>query len=905
MARSETTRYAFNRGLVSPLALGRVDLKRTALSAETQNNWMPRALGSMMLRPGLKWIGATLSNAAARFVEFVRSITAMHLLEFTNAAMRVWTSDALVTRAAVSTAVANGNFDSNLTSWTDADESGATSVWVTGGYMGLTGNGTAAAIRDQTLSVGAPDQNVEHALRIVVQRGPVMLRVGSSAAGTDELINEVMLGTGTHSLAFTPTGANAYVRFFSRLKRIVLVNSCNIEAAGVVSVTSPWLAADLDNIRANTESLSVDVMFAACVGYQQRRIERRASGRSWSVILYQPEDGPFRSPNTGTGTMTSSVLSGNGTLTSSVPFFRSTHVGALFTVSSSGQSVSASVTAQNTFTNAVRVTGVGDARSLAFIISGLTGTGTTVTTQRSTESSTGPWVDYVTGTTLDGTGTYLDGLDNQIVYYRIGVKTGDYSSGTVLLTLNFSLGSIRGVGRVTAFTSNLVVDMEVLTEFGSITASDNWSEGLWSDYRGWPSAGTLYEGRLVWGGFDQIVASVSDAFDVFDPDTVGDSGPINRTIGSGPMDTINWILPLQRLILGAQLAEHSVRTTALDEPLTPSNFNRKPCSGQGSTNVQGVKIDSRGTYVQRGGSRVFELEFDPEGFDYHSVDLTILNPEVCQPRVVRMAVQRRPDTRLHCVLSDGTVAALVYDHAEKVTCWVKVDTTGAGGLVEDVVVLPGQSNSFEDQVYYVVKRTIKGATVRYLEKWALESECIGETLNKQADAFSVFTNGSPSTAVSASQLAGCEVIVWQDGVCPTDDAGDIRVFQADPSGNIVLDTAATTGVVGLAYTATYQTAKLGAQLGKFKSVDHWAPVLANTHARGLEAGPDFDDGHMDNLPLVVGGAVADTDTVYEQYDDAPQEFPGTWSVDARICLRASAPRPCTVLALSIEGQVGT
>ena len=41
---------AFNRGRISRLALARTDFARTQFSAEIQTNWMPRALGSMMLR---------------------------------------------------------------------------------------------------------------------------------------------------------------------------------------------------------------------------------------------------------------------------------------------------------------------------------------------------------------------------------------------------------------------------------------------------------------------------------------------------------------------------------------------------------------------------------------------------------------------------------------------------------------------------------------------------------------------------------------------------------------------------------------------------------------------------------------------------------------------------------------
>jgi hypothetical protein len=442
-----------------------------------------------------------------------------------------------------------------------------------------------------------------------------------------------------------------------------------------------------------------------------------------------------------------------------------------------------------------------------------------------------------------------------------------------------------------------VVDIEILTDFGGTTASAAWAEGKWSNYRGWPTAGTLYEGRLGWGGFDSIILSVSDAFDSFSDSVDGDSGPINRSIGSGPMDTINWMLPLQRLIMGAQLAEHSVRSNAFDEPITPTNFNRKQCSTQGSSAVQAVRLDSRGVYVQRGGSRVFELSFDTESYDYHSTDLTILNPEVCEPSVVRMAIQRRPDTRIHCVLSDGTVAVQVYDHAESVNCWVKVKTDGE---VEDVVILPGGAGTSEDQVYYQVKRTINGATVRFLEKWATEDECQGTystspTLNKQADSFIV--TGAGLYVISVPHLIGAEVVVWSSGK-------DLGTFTVDASGNVTLPepAGAAGAVVGLGYDALFQSAKLGQTLSKMKNVDSIAPILYNTHAQGLLMGPDFDN--MDPLPLMYRGASIDTDTVYASYDEQSQEFPGNWDPDARVCLKASAPRPATVLAAVIAGQVG-
>lgn len=905
MARTRVAKLAFNRGIVSRLGLARADIKRLAMAAEVQKNWMTRVLGSMSIRPGLGYTGASHNNAKPRELPFIFSASDKAGLELTANVLRVWIDDALVTRGAVSSAVTNGGFDANVASWTDNDEAGGTSVWVAGGYLGLTGNGTAAAIRDQQVVVAGADQNDEHALRIVIQRGPVILRVGSTSGG-DEYITETELATGTHSLAFTPTG-NFHIRLMSRLKRQVLVDSVAVEGAGVMSIPTPWALADLENIR---HDQSGDVVFVAARGYTQRRIERRAT-RSWSVVQYLPTDGPFRVANTGPITITPSGLSGNITLTASAPLFRSTHApsannaGALFRITSEGQSVQElDVTAQDTFTGAVRVTGVGTDRVITVVVADITGSGSTATLQRSFDSETGPWadVDTYTADTIEG---FDDGLDNQITWYRIGIKTGDYAGGTIDLQISFPMGSITGVVRVTAFTNSAVVSAEVITDLGEGgEATDDWAEGEWSDLRGWPSAVGFSDGRLWWAGKDKITGSISDAFDGFDPDFEGDAGPIQRSIGRGPVDTIHWILSLQRMLLGGEASEFSCRSSSLDEPLTPTNFNLKVASTQGSAGVQAQAIDSRGVLVQRGGNRVYELAFDNESYDYAASHLSALCPEIGQPGIVRLAVQRQPDTRVHFVRSDGTAAVLVFDKVEQVVCWLEVETDGE---IEDVCVYPGEQGDEEDLVYYWVKRTINGSTVRYREKWALESECRGNAdLCKLADSFVTYT-GVSTTTITAAHLAGEDVVVWADGAdIGTDDSGEL-VYTLDGAGQATVPSAVTNYVVGLPYEAPYKSAKLvelmeqlGGSLTDLQQIKGIALILADVHAKGLKYGQSLDEDQMEQMPEIENGAVVNPDAVRSDYPGRPVTLNGDWSPDARLCLLAKAPRPVTVLAALAE-----
>lgn len=895
---------AFNRGRVSDLGLARVeDVKRIAFSAETMTNFVPRVLGSMMLRVGLEYVSSIRNNNQAIQVPFIRRTTETALIELTANAMRVRIADVLLTRPSVASAVTNGSFSGSVAGWTNADEAGATSAYAAGDYLSLVGTGTNAAIRTQQVVVGAADQNVEHALRINIQRGPVTLRVGSTSGG-DDYISETSLGTGAHSLSFTPTG-NFWIHLSNRRVPASLVADVNVESSGVVELTTPWAAADLQNIRAGRETQSVDVLFVSCKDFQQRRIERR-SARSWSIVLYEPEDGPFRIENTGPITVTPSALTGDITIASSAPLFYASHApgtnngGALWRISSEGQTVTASITAQNTFTNAIRVTGVGSSRDYAITVSGISGTGSEATLQRSFDSDTGPWSDVPGKTwTADTAEGFNDTLDNQITWYRIGVKTGDYVAGTIVPTLVYGQGSITGVVRITGFTNSQSVSARVLADLGGTAATDQWAEGLWSDVRGWPSAGCFYEGRFWGAGIGRIVGSVSDAFDSFDPNTEGDSGPINRAIGSGPNDDIPWILPLQRLLLGTEGAEISVRPSSLDEPLTPTAFNQKEASTEGSALVGAVKIDSRAIFVHRNGTRVYELKFDPtlETGDYAPTDLTQLIPEIGEPSIIKVAVQRKPDTRLHCVRSDGTVALAVIDKVENVLAWLDIETDGD---IEDAAVLPG---SIEDRVYYTVKRTLASGTVRYLEKWALESECQSGTLNKQLDSFYVFSSGTPTLTISGlDHLEGEDVAVWADGTDRSPGDEDDQTLYTVTGGiiNVTVGDAFTSAVVGLPYKSRWKNAKLalamalGSSLTQTRSISQLGIIAKNLHPKGLRYGRDFD--HLDDLPQVKEGAPVDPDVVHATYDVQPFNFNGPWSTDSRVCLQAHAPRPCTILA---------
>jgi hypothetical protein len=912
MPQANVDLLAFNRGLISPLALARTDVERIRLSAETMVNWTPKTQGAMRLRAGLGYIGASASDNPAMWIPFVASTTDTALLEITDLSMRVWIDDALLTRASVSSTVTTGDFSSS-TGWTEDNAGGGGCSF---GGSGLTLNATSRGGRASChQSVSTSSGGTEHALRIVVARGPVTFKCGS-VVGRDDYISETTLREGIHSLAFTPSSAYV-VQFLSSQQVDRIVTSIAVESSGVVTIPAPWVEADLDLIR---PAQSADVVFVACQGYRQRRIERRGTGRSWSLVKYYTDKGPFRGKTADGVLLKVAKTYGNTTLTADRSFFTQNHVGAIFRLFHNGAKGTFILGGNNQFIDPFLVSGItpdnvrgdtghagGRDRYWTYSITG-TWSGT-ITMQRSLIDRDFGYVDapqkatpHDTGTVDTGANhstiaanqseTMDDGQDNVDYYYRMGFKGGDYTSGSATVEIDYPGDGDYGICRVVTYNSATSVAVEVLQDFRDTTYTDDWVEGSWSDVWGYPTAVALFNGRLWWTGGAQLYGSVSDDYHNFDPTTEGDAGPINRTIGEGPVDTINFMLPLQRLLLGTAGNEISVKSTTFDEPITPGNINAKEISTQGSAALPAVRVDNRGIYVQRSLKRVFELLWQLENNDHGSADLTALNPDIAADTTITgIAVQRQPDTRVHFTMADGTVAMLSYQPVDQLLCWSKVSSLGAGGIIEKVVILPGTP---EDQVYYHVKRTINGGTVRYLEKQALESETVGGAVTKLADSFIVVEGVSGTTVTGLSHVEGEGVVVWAEGKYQ----GEYTVL----SGAITLDNAVTNAdvVVGLGYTAQYKSTKLayaagrGTALVQRKRVNYIGLILADTHYQGLEYGRDFDN--MDPLPAVRDGATVSDDTIHDAWDLDMTPFPGEWNTDSRLCLRATAPKPVTVLA---------
>jgi len=922
MSIGEKVLLAFNRGVVSKRGLARLDLERMSMSAAQQTNWMPRVLGSMMLRPGLRYIDLMYSEDNSgetgnltRQMPFVFGVDDTTLIEFGSqrgigldqrGKLRFRVNDVLLLRPTVATTIPDGDFTSTFTfsAWNDDSDLGATaaigSAATPNFTCNLTGTGDAFAKITQEISVAGPDEQLEHSIDLHVITEFVRLRIGTTVNG-DDLVRETNLGQGRHNIAFIPNGSSFWIELANSENYTAVCDDCEIfqSIQQIVQFETGWN--EEDEIAAVRWAQSGDVIYVISRNLNMQKIERRGYiapdgsivRNSWSLVAYGPEDGPFQTLSTDGSTITVSAIEGDIQISSSADIFDAAmgpdehRAGVLIRVASQGQVVTEAVNAADEFSPTIRVTGNGEARRFGIIIENMPPGIGTITVQFSIGSDSGPFNDLTPQYTSNTNTTFLDEQDGQIIFYRIGVKAGDFTAGPINCTLSYTGGSRTGIARMTGFTNSKLINAYVIEPFGSLLASKDWELGEWSGFDGFPSTVDIHENRLWFAGNDRIYGSVSDNYESFDDETEGDSGPINRNIGSGPIRVINWLKSFGRLLLGTSEnaadvdaarmdGNHplGVRSSSFDEALTPTNFNIKT-------------IASKGVFVDRTLQRLYELSYDSAGADYLSVDLSIFAPDYNVAGIRQIAVQMKPDVRVHCVRNDGSVGVLVYDRLENVICWCEVllglDTENAqvgNGIwgVDDVAILPG---TVEDQVYYTVSRTIPSAPLeqdysKHLVKWALESDAVGGNNNYLADFWgqytgvpvntvNVYTDATPplSLAVSAGgHLDNADVSIWADGA----DKGLARV---DSSGDIdlsLLTGAPFSNVIwGLPYQARFKSAKLGALDGigllERKKVNKIGFIASDLHYQGLQYGPDFDN--LSDLPLVEQGQDKPDDTIWE------------------------------------------
>jgi len=829
----------------------RVDIESYQAACELSENWWPRAQGPMFRRPPLQYIDSFENSALKGILKrFEFDVGQNYMLIVVENKISFYLNDGALDFPTVTASISNGNF-SNFTGWTDNSETGS-SAGATGGQMFLTSNGAGAARARTTFTVNEDD--TVHVLRFMVSNGPVDLRIGT-AAGTGGLATATGLARGLHQIEFLPTSTGTHhieISHAANASTKTVDDLAIVTAESLYTISSPWTEEDLRGVSTAQDG---DRLYMFHRDYAPRVLERRGH-RSWSMIYFEPDDGPleFGDP---TIQMTPSVRSGNGTMTSEVNYFSADDVRRLLRVTHSGQFIEATVIDDSVYTDAIKVAGIGIDRIFDVTITG-TFSGT-ITLQRSVTNQN-DFSDVITFTAASSE-TYNDSysasqdsgnkagssdavydvtseddaanygrLDNTTVYYRLVVKPGDWTSGSATLQISTEGGSQSGIARITEFTNATTVSIEVLEPFSQAGASDIWDISPWSAEFEYPDIVAFANGRLWTARRRQLWASVPDDYFSFEQGTEADNA-IAITLRSKSAEGVRWMRELDFLCLGTRNEEYVIRSTSPNEPIGPSTTEPSLQGEEGAATIEAEVGGESILYVHRNGRRVMQFTHNSRALSpdsFISVDLTRLNPDICEDGIINMVVQQEPERRIFVVLKNGLVKTALFRREEEIVCWTTMRTDG---VIEDVAVL---RESDEDAVYFIVRRNIDGTFVRMLERMRSEVILNDEDL-VHLDSMLETDISRPDGAITPSSISiGAVTVTSPDDVFSMSDEGNVLWVDG---GRITIDTYnSATSITGtIVYPLLGKTNSMtGAREARAIAPGRWGIATAVTSVTGLD-----------------------------------------------------------------------
>ena len=457
-----------------------------------------------------------------------------------------------------------------------------------------------------------------------------------------------------------------------------------------------------------------------------------------------------------------------------------------------------------------------------------------------------------------------------------------------------------GYGKITGRTSTTVVTVEILEDMGSSSHSTNWSLGSFSDTTGHPSCVTFFEQRLVFAATlnnpQTIYFSKSGDYENMDENrggTVADDDAIIYTIASNQVNAIRFMTSTRTLIIGTAGGEFAVSGGGTDVAITPTNILIKKQSNHGAANIDAIPAGNATLFLQRAKRKLRELAYNFDVDGYVSPDLTILAEHISEGGLTQLSYQQEPNQIIWGTRADGQLIGLTYQREQQVVAWHRHIFGGAFGsgnaVCESVATIPTDNSEY--QTYVIIKRTINGATKRYVE--FIHNYDFDETddtsfnfLDSQLEY-----SGSPVTTISGlSHLEGQTVSILADGATHPD--------KTVSSGEITLDRSASKVKVGLGYTSLLQTMRLdagsqdGTSQGKTKRIFDIAIRLYES--LGVEVGPDLNN--MERIPFRSSADAMDS-AVSVFTGDKEVEFRGNYETDGFIVVRQTQPLPLTILSL--------
>jgi hypothetical protein len=374
---------------------------------------------------------------------------------------------------------------------------------------------------------------------------------------------------------------------------------------------------------------------------------------------------------------------------------------------------------------------------------------------------------------------------------------------------------------------------------------------------------------------------------------VADDDSIIYTIASNQVNAIRFMTATRTLIIGTAGGEFAVSGGGTDIAITPTNILIKKQSNNGAANVDALAVGNATLFLQRARRKLRELAYNFDVDGYVAPDLTILAEHISEGGFKQLSYQQEPNQVIWCARNDGQLVGLTYQREQQVVAWhrhIFGGVFGSGNSVCDsVATIPTDDSEY--QTWVIVKRTINGATKRYVEYiHQYDFDETDDTSFNFLDSQLAYDGSAVTNISGLAHLEGQTVSVLADGATHPD--------KVVSSGAIVLERAASKVKVGLGYTSLLQTMRIdaGAQNGTSQSkTKRIYEITARLYESiGVEIGPDL--ANMERIPFRSSANPMDSG-INVFTGDKEIEFRGNYETDGFIFVRQTQPLPLTILSL--------
>lgn len=438
---------------------------------------------------------------------------------------------------------------------------------------------------------------------------------------------------------------------------------------------------------------------------------------------------------------------------------------------------------------------------------------------------------------------------------------------------------MTGIVLITDYVSSTEVRATVMTPV-ELGATEQWAEGAWSDYQGWPNCIELHQNRLIYASTTKsphtIWGSAVDDYQNFEGTSAEADESFRHTVVIGQREPIVWLASDRRLVIGSGIGEYTLRGEREDSAVTPEFgvASRQSSFGSHVGGAGALLLDSVVLFVQNGGRIVRELAYKYDSDRYEAGNLTLLSDHLFTSPITAMALQRHP-FQMVWLVAGGLLYSLTYERGQNICAWQRHVTDGT------VLSVACMDNQPDDEVWLIVKR----GSVYGVERLSHDAITTPLDTGKWLDSYMTLTT---PYSLTNNPLAGKTVAGWCNGVA---------------IGAATLNSAFFTGrtlpvVVGLPYTAAVMpmTPEIllpnGSTRTREQRIHSVVPSLYNS--RGGSVG-ELTTGTLDDLDAGSSSALftGETENLFE----------GGHATTGNFCLVSDEPFPFAVRSIAVKLNV--